>query len=262
MKWTLPRRSLRTLALLVGTLLSLSLAQGQAVTAAPSSFVIGMDALPGSYVFKLMNLIYGDAFKRLGIPVRLESYALKRQGLQMETGSIDAEANRAYGYGATQPNLVRVEETILELQLALFTANPSLRLPQLDELAANGMQVEYRRGLLLCENALKPVVPANRLSDVTAEDQGLKKLQANRTDLYCDFTLTVAVAMRTPELKGGAEVRKVMDVGKPIQTYPYLHKKHTELAPRLAAVLKKMKAEGLFESYRLQVERELGWGQH
>lgn len=260
MKRTLPWRALGTLALLVCTLLSISPAHGQAVTAAPPSFVIGMDAPPGTYVFKWLDLIYGEAFKRLGLSMRLESYALKRQGLQMAAGSIDAEANRAHGYGATQPNLVRVEETILELQLALFTANPSLRLQRLDELAANGMQVEYRRGLLLCENAFKPVVPANRLSDVTTEEQGLKKLQASRTDLYCDFTLTVAIAMRTPELKGGAEVRKVMDVGKPILTYPYLHKKHAELAPRLAVVLKKMKAEGLFEAYRLQVERELGWG--
>lgn len=237
----------------------ISSATGQTVSAPPAPFVIGLDAPAGTYVFKWLDLIYSDAFKRLGVPYRLESYALKRQGLQSEAGGIDGEANRAYGYGATRPTLIRIEETILELQLALFSADPALRLQRLEDLSSKGLLAEYRRGLLLCEHALKPVVSPDRLSDVATEDQGLKKLQARRTDVYCDFTLTVALAMRTPELKGGAEVRKAMDVGNPIPTYPYVHQKHKELAPRLTAVLKKIKAEGLFESYRLQVERELGW---
>jgi polar amino acid transport system substrate-binding protein len=44
-----------------------------------------------------------------------------------------------------------------------------------------------------------------------------------------------------------------------VPTYPYLHRKHADLAPRLAAVLKQMKSEGLIKAYRLQVERDLGW---
>ncbi len=256
--WRAHGRLLASLVLLVIACLTGQSASAQSAVANAGTFTIGLDAPPGTYVYKWLDLAYTEAFKRLGIPVRLESYALKRQGLQMEAGSIDAEANRAFGYAATQPHLVRIEESLLELQLALFTANPALQMHRLEELSNNGLQVEYRRGLLLCENALKPLVTADRLSDVATEDQGLKKLQVRRTDLYCDFTLTVALAMRTPELKGGAGVRKVMDIGKPILTYPYLHKKHAELAPRLTAVLKAMKAEGLLETYRLQVEQELG----
>jgi len=32
--------------------------------------------------------------------------------------------------------------------------------------------------------------------------------------------------------------------------YPFLHKKHANLAPKLAEVLKQMKAEGLFGQYQ------------
>lgn len=244
---------------LVGLLCGLPPVQAQVLAASPPTFVMATDAPPDGYVSNLLALTYTEAFKRLGIPFRLENYALKRQGLQMEAGSIDGEANRAYGYGAAQPHLVRVEESLLDLHLALFSANPALHLQKLEDLASSTLQVEYRRGLLLCENALKPWVPEQRLSDIATEDLALKKLLARRTDLYCDFTLTVALALRQPDFKGSAPVLKVMDVGKVIATYPYVNKRHAELAPRLAAVLKKMKAEGLLETYRLQVERALGW---
>lgn len=111
----------------------------------------------------------------------------------------------------------------------------------------------------MCENTLKPLVTADRLSDVTTEDQGLKKLLAGRTDLYCDIDLYVLQLLNSPEFKGATKIRKVFDLGKSVPTYPYLHKKHAELAPRMAVVLRKMKEEGLIESYRRQVEKEMGW---
>lgn len=244
-------------ALLLGLLCGLPPVLAQVAAPPATVFVIATDAPPEGYVSRFLTLTYSEAFRRLGIAFRLENYALKRQGLQMEAGSIDGEANRAYGYGATQPHLVRVEESLLDLHLALFSANPALHLQKLEDLASSALQVEYRRGLLLCENALKPWVAQQRLSDIATEDLGLKKLLARRTDLYCDFTLTVAQALRQPDFKGSAPVVKVMNVGKVIPTYPYLNKRHAELAPALAAVLKKMKAEGLLETYRLRVEREL-----
>jgi hypothetical protein len=51
----------------------------------------------------------------------------------------------------------------------------------------------------------------------------------------------------------------VAPIGDAIPTYPYLYKTHADLAPRLAAVLKKMKEEGLIENYRVQAERDMGW---
>jgi hypothetical protein len=224
------------------------------------TIVFSADAPADTYAFKWFTLIYTELFKRLGLGFRLESYALKRQGLQSESGAVDGEVNRAYGYAATQPNLVRVEEPIIDLTLALYTANPALRLQRLEDIADSKLLVEYRRGILLCENALKPLTGLDRLSDVVTYEQGLRKLLTQRTDLYCDFTLNIMVATHTLDLDGMGRIRKVLDITK-LPTYPYVHIKHTELAPRMAATLKKMKAEGLIETYRQQVERELGWSQ-
>ena len=40
--------------------------------------------------------------------------------------------------------------------------------------------------------------------------------------------------------------------------YPYVHKQHADLAPKLAEVLRQMKAEGLFEQYMQQAQQEFG----
>lgn len=250
-RWTVSRIALLTTALVCHAL--------WAADPALAPFTVGVASAPDTYAFKFLTRVYTEAFARLKVPVRFVVFPLKRQELEMEAGRIDAEANRAMDYGASRPDLLRVDEPVLELNLALFTAHPGLRLDRIEDLSTNGMQVEYRRGIVLCEKALKPLVPPERLSDVATHVQGLKKLLALRTDVYCDFSLNIAIAQHTPEFANATGIRKLMDVAKVVATYPYLHERHSETARRLAAVLKAMKAEGLFETYHRQVEREQGW---
>jgi len=168
--------------------------------------------------------------------------------------------SRIYAYADAHPDLVRVEEPVLDFSFALFSADPSLRLQRLEDLATSHYIVEYRRGILMCENTLAKYVPAERLSNVTGTEQGVKKLVAGRTDLYCDIETYVPEALRAPEFKGVTTVRKVLRFAS-VPTYPYLHKKHAALAARLAATLRQMRAEGLLGDYPLQAEREMGWRQ-
>jgi hypothetical protein len=118
--------------------------------------------------------------------------------------------------------------------------------------------VEYRRGVLGCENALKPLSPVMQLSDILTTEQGLKKLVSKRTDFYCDIDLGVLNEMSAAKAAEFATVRKLFNVGNSMPLYPYLNKKNAALAPRLAAVLKQMKTEGLIERYRREAMREFG----
>jgi hypothetical protein len=52
-------------------------------------------------------------------------------------------------------------------------------------------------------------------------------------------------ALYLPEFKNVTAVRQLLTYGDTIALHPYLHRKHAELAVRLAAVLKQMKADGL-----------------
>jgi hypothetical protein len=244
--------------MVLATSLFTTLAHSASTDVTPTPFIIGLDT--SNLYGKTAALIYTEAFKRLAIPVKFESLTFARRSLQADNGDIDGEGARVYEYGAAHPNLVRVEESIVDLHFALFTANPTLHLNRLDELSSTPYLVEYKRGILLCETKLKQLLPPERLSELTSTDQGVKKLLAGRTDLYCDIEFFVLQALHSLEVKGVSTVHKAFDFGV-IPTYPYLHKKHAELAPRLAATLKKMKSEGLIEAYRLQAEREMGWAQ-
>lgn len=47
-------------------------------------------------------------------------------------------------------------------------------------------------------------------------------------------------------------------VMREVHMYPYLHKKHTDLAPKLAEALKAIKEEGLIEEYQKQAVEKVG----
>ncbi|MEW6163426.1 MAG: hypothetical protein AB1642_00045 [Pseudomonadota bacterium] len=241
-----------TLALLVPAAPALS-------QTATKPFVMMTDGDPTTYGSRWAALIYHEVFKRLRLPLQLEHYTLARRSALVEEGMADGEVSRIHTYGDNRPHLVRVEESVADFSFALFAANPAARLERLEDLGTSSYLVEYRRGILLCENTLKKWVPAERISDVPTQQQGLKKLLAGRTDLYCDLEAFVRQELASPEFKDAAPVRKLIGVGKAVPTYPYLNKKHAALAPRMAAVIKQMKAEGLIEAYRRQVERDLGW---
>ncbi len=220
-------------------------------------FAMGMVDNEASFVAKWYGRIYLEAFRRLGLRVDLVSYPTQRIGVVLDQGLIDGEAARARIYADAHPELIRVDESLFDVTFGLFATNPAVELRRVEDLAAQKLRVGYRRGVLVCENTLVPVLPADQLADVTRVDQGLMMLAAGRSDVFCDNDIAVASALDVPELKGVTTIRQVL-VLNVVPLYPYLHRRHAVLAPRLAATLKQMKAEGLIERYRLEALREAG----
>jgi polar amino acid transport system substrate-binding protein len=232
------------------------LAGGVAARAAPPGpLLLGHVDAEGSYLARWHRLVYGEAFKRLGVGFELVSYPTQRIGAMLDQGVIDGEVARARIYADAHPELIRVDESVLDISFALFATQPALELKRLDEVVARRLRVSYRRGVLFCEKALAGMVPASQLADVTQVEQGLMMLRTGRADLYCDVDAAIGNAIGAPELKGMVNVRKVL-VLESAPLYPFLHRRHAELAPRLAAILAAMKAEGLLERYRLQAVQE------
>lgn len=231
----------------------------KAQTVSPAvPLVIGNDAEPDSYSGVMGRLMYAEISKRLAIPMEVRTYPEQRRSALADSGAIDGETVRIYAYGSVHPNLVRVEESLIDLGFSLYTADPALKLQGLSDPLLGKLRVEYRRGVLFCEKTLKPVLPVNRLSDVAEPKQGAKKLLAGRTDVFCDLDADMISVLHDPEIKGVSNVRTLLEIGT-VPTYPYLHKRLADLAPRMAAVIKQMKAEGLIEQFKRQAERELGW---
>ena len=219
-------------------------------------FVMGMVDPETTYVPKWYRRLYGEAFKRLGLRVELATYPTQRIGALLDQGAVDGEVSRARIYEEVHPELIRVDESVVDIAFALYAADATLELKRLEDLSAMKLRISYRRGVLFCEKALATVLPLEQMVDVTQAEQGLKMLLTGRTDLFCDVDLSVLSALQSAELKGATTIRRVL-VLQTAPLYPYLLRKHAELAPRLAAVLKAMKSEGLIERYRLEALREV-----
>lgn len=239
--------------ILAGVCLLFALA---AQAAGPASITMGTEVDETTFAGKWMRKIYFEAFKRLAIPLEVVVFPTKRLSVAVDEGVIDGEFLRIYDYANAHPNLVRVEVPVLEVAFALYVANPELRLARLEDLPATTLSGEYRRGMLICETMLKPLLPPERMMDINTTEQGLKKLLAKRSDFYCDNDNAVLSELIRPEFKDAAPVRKLIEL-KLLPLYPYLHRKRAELAPALATALKQMKAEGLIERYRQDSLQEL-----
>jgi len=110
----------------------------------------------------------------------------------------------------------------------------------------------------ICANTLGPFMPNDRLQGVTTETQGLNMLLAGRVELYCGSSWGMVDLLRSAEFRGVTTVRSVLAIDKAIPLHAFLHRRHTEFAPQLAAVLKQMKTEGLIERFRVESMQEAG----
>jgi polar amino acid transport system substrate-binding protein len=247
------------LALATGLLLHLAAAPTAGLAAPPAPFVMGTDHDDTTFVGKWIRRISFEAFRRLDLPVEFAVFPTKRLSSEVDLGNVDGELLRVHGYAQAHPNLVRVEEPVLDVVFSLYTADPVLKLDRLEDLPATRLFGEYRRGVALCENLLKKWVAAERLSEVATVEQGVRKALARRTDFYCDMDTAVLGVLIAPEFRSAPRLRRLLDLGSTLPLYPYLHKKNAALAPRMAVVVKQMKSEGLIERFRIESEREFGW---
>lgn len=246
--------AMRCLALSAAILLPILPVGSVALAAPPTTLTFGADT-PGMHGSKLGFLVFSEAFKRMGISLQLSYLPIARRTAMEDSGEVDGDMGRVYKFGDEHPNLVRVQEPWTEMRFALYASKPALKMTSLDELKSKDLAVEYRRGVLYCENKLKSL-GLKHLSDITNEIQALKKLSANRIDLYCDLENQVRSTLSQQEFENEKDIFMALDLGG-LPIHAYVHKKHAALAPELSEILKKMKAEGLIEVYRKQIDREL-----
>ena len=232
--------------------------QERTPTVEKNAFVMAMIRPETQYYGKLQRMIYIEIFRRLGMKIEFRDYPGKRAAVEADAGNVDGEGGRIAAYAADHPNLLRVEEALLSPNYSAFAAQASI--PELtgwESLKGSAYLIAYQRGILIFENNLPKFVEQDRLSIVNETAQGLKKLVNGRTDIFMDEETSVLSLLHTPEFEG-KNIRKVgvMDTAP---VYPYLHKKHAALVPRMAEAIRAMKAEGLIEQYRLQVEEAFGF---
>ena len=202
-----------------------------------------------SYAGRLLELIYAEASRRLQVPLELHTYPAVRASVEALAGNVDGEAARAYEYGVRHPQLVRIDEALFSSTVSAYAHDPRLHLHGWESLRGTSYHVEYRSGYLLMQQRAETVVPAERLSAVSDSQQGLKKLAIGRTDVYIDNDVTVLPLLASDAYRGLPIYQAGVLESQPL--YGYLTQRHAALAPRLAATIRQMKAEGLIERYQV-----------
>ncbi len=236
---------------------SSAICQESAPALKDNTFVITTVKSENDYLGKWLRQAYTEIFKRMDLKVEFKQYPAKRASIEADAGNVDGELGRPYQYLSEHTDLIRVEETVFPLNFSVFTAQTSI--PELngwDSLKGRSYRVGYIRGIRTVESNLPKVVRKENLSDVTEPTQGLKQLISGRIDLFVDEESGILTLLNSPEFKD-SKIRSAGIMGS-VHLYPYLHKKHAGLAPKMVEIIKAVKAEGLIEQYRIMVDKEFG----
>lgn len=201
---------------------------------------------------KWSELIYLEAFTRLNINFSYVVLPAVRASLMADLGKIDGETLRVTNYGNDHPNLIRIEEPILNANLSAFAYDSTIKISSWEELANSHYKIEYHRGEFLTKKRLSGLVNLERLTDSSTPSESLRKLLRARIDVYIVVEQIVTSLLASPEFID-SNIKLLTSLEKQ-PSYGYLNKRHSALAIKLADVLRAMKSEGKFDIYYNQAQ--------
>jgi polar amino acid transport system substrate-binding protein len=218
---------------------------------APAPFVMATHQPDTNFQGQWVRRIYTEAFRRLGVPMEVQAIPLQRMTEMLDRGELDGDVGRVHAHGLSHPELVRVEESMYDVVFGLYTIDQTIELKRIEELDARPWRAAYVRGVAVCERLLKPHIAPENLSSLVNDEQGMHMLAMGRVHFYCAANHSVADAASREHFRGLPPPRLVLSMGT-IALYPYLHRRHAALAPRLAEVLREMRSQGLIERFRTE----------
>ncbi len=192
-----------------------------------------------------LDAIAGEAFRRAGIRLQLVRLPAERGLLNANAGIEDGDLSRIAGLDAQYPNLVRVPEKLLDWEFAAFGKEAAL--PAREEIL-RARPVGHIRGWKIYERQF-----AGAPEVVTAEDteQLFRQLRRDRIEIALYERWQGLSRIRH---QGWTGVHVLEPSLARREMFIYLHTRHTALVPKLAAALRAIKAEGLYDRlYREKV---------
>ena len=196
-----------------------------------------------------LDIIAGEAFKRVGYKLRLEKFPNERALLNANNGTTDGDLNRVSGLEKLYPNLIQVPEKIRDTHFCAWSKNQGIKGTP-EEIRRH--TVGYVRGWKIFEQMM-----SGAANIVITEDpeQLLRLLSLGRIEIalyVCEETAKIADDLHNHQLY-------VLEPRFPaIPLYTYLHKKHAALVPKYSAALRALKAEGFYDKiYRDKVTQQI-----
>lgn len=198
------------------------------------------------------DLVVTEVFRRLGVTAEVSVIFARARGIRLVDEGVDDGLTAAVaGLEKDYPNLVRVPEKIFDndfiaATLAVDDASQAWAIRSFADLAP--YSVAYIIGWQVFDRNLGPVRELTQAKDA---DQLLTLLSNHRVEVILHERWQVLWLAR----QKGMNLRLFEPPLAPVPMYMYLHKKHADLVPKVAAELAAMKQDG---TYRALADRALG----
>ena len=218
--------------LFVGMMLLSILAWGQA-----QPLVISTNNTPLDR--KALELISREAFRRLGLDLKVVNNPSERSLQLANQGEIDGEGLRVAGLNTHYPNLLQVPERFTSISFVAFSKNALIKLDNSWE-NLKPYRVAFITGWKLFEANASG---AKIVRKVDQPEQLFKMLDAGHIDLAL-YTHADGIALIRN--MGLSSIAPLFPSLKDVDMYLYLHKRHADLVPGLANALREMKSDGTY----------------
>lgn len=200
--------------------------------------------------------LYSEAFKRIGYQFSYEEMPNNRASILSDEGKKYAgELSRVSNYDSKHPQMKKLEMPHYSVEfLAISAKYPRFKLAGWDSLTGKNLKIVYRRGTKIIEDNLPQRVSDKNIIAISETEQGLKLVETGRVDLFLEGSVNVARFFETTHYKASdlyfAGVMQKLDI------HMFIHENYRAVIPKLNAVLKDMKEEGLFEVFRTETSFE------
>lgn len=188
--------------------------------------------------------VLSEAFKRIGYNLVTVRLPAERALINANRGIDDGELARVGGLQKTYPNLIQVPETFLTVDMVLYSKNyPSFTVTGWDSIASHSLAIIS--GWKIMEQNFAKLGNRVEIIKTDSAEQSFSLLEKDRVDFIAYSNWSGLAYIKEHNIKNITLLESPL--ARP-EFYVYLHKKHKEIVPKLAAAIKEMKADGTLQA--------------
>jgi len=202
----------------------------------------------GSVYNILSEKVLHEAYKRIGITIRIEAFPSERSLTMANIGDIDGEILRSTKIQKEYPNLILIKVPVVSLKVVVFSKNHEFPIQGWESLKPYSIAIV--RGMKPVENKLKGMT----YYKVHHFQQAFQMILNGRVDIAIHTFGDGKFIIKEHKLKG---IKVLEPPIMEVKGYHYLHKKHENLVSRITDSLQQMENEKLIQKMQADFEESL-----
>lgn len=185
-----------------------------------------------------LDIVTREALRRAGARLELTKLPAERALLSANAGEIDGDLTRIKGLQKQYPNLIPVQEKLVDWEFSAFSKDPSIPATWP---AIRAKTVGHITGWKIYEKA---TYGSNNVVRATTPKQLFRLLALDRIDVALHARWMGHHHFGSMRLHG---VRELTPPLAKHEMFIYLNKRHAELAEQIAQALRDLKQEGFYQ---------------